>query len=117
MNEEPISIAKQILSEIARAKDFSTTTDINEIFASAETIIGSLAFLTSPIVDAEIEYRKQIVYYINEGKSHAEAETRAKTSEAYKYWKKLEAVKDLANEQILLLKKFQTELGLEYKRS
>lgn len=115
--EDPINIAKDILREVAHAKNFSTTTDVNEIFSSAEMLIGSLAYLTGPIVEAESAYRNLVVSYLDKEMSHAEAEARSKASEEYKKWKKLESVKELAEHQINLLKKFQVDLGKEWTRT
>lgn len=117
MKDNVTQAAKDILVTIAESKNFSTTTDIQQIFENAETIIGLLAFLTGPIVDAESDYRQLIVRFEDEGKSNASAEARAKASEEYKIWRKLESVRDLATEQIQLLKKFQGDLGKEWQRS
>lgn len=115
--EDSLNVAKQVLQEVAQAKHLSTTTDIDTIFMSAETIIGLLAFLTGPIVESELAYRRLIVKFEDEGKSNASAEARAKASDEYMVWRKLDMVKELATEQLLLLKKFKEDLGKEWKRS
>ena len=115
--EDSLNVAKQILQEVAHARNLSTTSDIDEVFGSAETIIGLLAFLTGPLVEAEMAYRRLIVQFEDEGRSHASSEARARASDEYMIWRKMDSVKDLATEQLLLLKKFKEDLGKEWQRS
>jgi|ERR1051326_216373 hypothetical protein len=109
--------AKLVLTEVARAKQFTQTGQLNEIFLSAESIVSGLAYLLSPMLDAEQAYRKLRQGYINDGMTAAAAEAHAKASDEYKFWRKLEGVYDLGEQQINLLKKFGPLLENEYKRS
>src|SRR5436190_11278482 len=98
--------AKLILGEVARAKYFSETQQIGEIFLSAETIISGLAYLLSAKLEAEQAYRIKRQSHINEGMTAAAAEAHAKATNEYIRWRKLEGVYDLGEQQIQLLKKF-----------
>jgi hypothetical protein len=109
--------AKIVLTEVARAKGFSETQQLNEIFLSSETIISGLAYLLSPRLEAEQAYRKLITAGIDGGMSAAAAEAKAKASDEYVQWKKLEGVYELGQEQINILKKFGPLLNQEYQRS
>jgi hypothetical protein len=109
--------AKIVLAEVARAKQFTQTRQIGEIFLSAETIVSGLAYLLSPMLEAEQAYRIKRQSHINDEMTAAAAEAHAKASDEYKYWRKLEGVYDLGEQQIQLLKKFGPLLEAEYKRS
>ena len=69
------------------------------------------------MLDAEQAYRIKRQTYINEGMTGAAAEAHAKATDEYKYWRKLEGIYDLGEQQIQLLKKFGPLLENEYKRS
>jgi hypothetical protein len=66
---ETSQTAKIVLAEVARAKGFSETQQLNEIFLSSETIISGLAYLLSPRLEAEQAYRKLITAGIDGGMS------------------------------------------------
>ena len=112
-----IETAKLVLGEVARAKQFTETKQIGEIFLSAETIISGLAYLLSAKVEAEQAYRIKRQLHINEGMSAAAAEAHAKATDEYAHWQKLEGVYELGVQQIQLLKKFGPLLEDEYKRT
>lgn len=109
--------AKLILAEVASAKGFTEARNIGAVFLSAETIISGLAYLVGPMLDAEQVYRQKRLSYINDGMTAAAAEAHAKATDEYKYWRKLEHVYDLGEQQTQLLKKFGPLLEAEYKRS
>ena len=108
------TIAKELVAEIAHAKTITTTTDIADVFMSAEQIIGTLAYLIGPIQDMEQEYRKLALKRDEESQSQADA--RAKASDEYKRWKKFERLYDLAHEQVMMLKKFKDDIAMERQR-
>jgi hypothetical protein len=112
-----IETAKVVLGEVARAKQFTETRQIGEIFLSAETIISGLAYLLAAKVEAEQDYRIKRMKFINDGMTAAAAESHAKASDEYVQWRKLEGVYDLGEQQIQLLKKFGPLLEDEYKRT
>ncbi|HLH93564.1 MAG TPA: hypothetical protein VKW08_00455 [Xanthobacteraceae bacterium] len=109
--------AKIVLGEVAKAKHFTETGQLNEIFLSAETIISGLAYLLSAKVEAEQQYRLKRVKCLNDGMTAAAAEAHAKASDEYVYWQKLEGVYDLGVQQTQLLKKFGPLLDDEYRRT
>lgn len=116
MNEEIQQLALDLRSEIGRAKELTSDTSFHEIFMSAETIIGILAYLISPIALLEQRYRTKIVEYMDEGDSHAKAEARAKAGDEYMEWRKYAGLVEIGNQQVLLLKKFRDLLAQEYDR-
>src|SRR5262245_8930961 len=114
---DALDTAKLVLGEVARAKHFTETKQIGEIFLSSETIVSALAYLTGPMLDAEHVYRLKRQSYIADGMTAAAAEANAKASEEYIYWRKLEMAYELGQEQINILKKFGPLLENEYRRS
>lgn len=117
MNPEYTKLALDLRAMIGRARTISDTTDFNEVFTSAENIIGTLSYLITPLVELERAYRVKVVEYMNADDSAAKAEAKAKASDEYASWKKLQMLYDLGSEQILLLKKFQTKLETGYGSS
>ena len=99
-------------NEIAKAGQLASDVDIHEVFLSAETIISCLAYLISPIAEMEQRYRQKVMDAMLSG-SNAKAEAHGKASEEYKEWRKHAALYKLGHEQILLLKRFRTDLALE----
>ena len=97
--------------------DFSRPQSLHVIFTSAETLIAALASLTSPLIELESAYHNDVRGYIEDGKSATAAEALAKAGEAYKDWKKVKMIYELAQEQIMLLKKFHSAIEDEYART
>lgn len=115
--KEAIEMAKNMLEIIRQGKDHTKIKDFNTLFFDAESIVGAMAWLVGPLMDAEQDYRKLIVQYMEAGDSHAKAETQAKVSESYKDYKKIQMAYDLAGEQVKLIKKFSDKLEDEYRRA
>lgn len=88
-----------------------------ELMDSSEFLLSFRAWLTAHIMEAEAKYRDKIEEFRMEGKSVAAAETKAKTTPEYRAYKFLERTDDLANEQVLLVKKFFSRLDEEFKNS
>ena len=61
--------------------------------------------LDEELIDAESAYMNVKVVYIEEGKTVAEAEARAKATEAYKNYLRLKAKKEQIKEFIRIVKK------------
>jgi hypothetical protein len=112
-----LKTAKVVLTEVARAKEFTETKQIGEIFLSAETIVSGLAYLLGAKLDAEKAYRVKRQSFIAQGMTAAAAEAQAKASDEYILRRKLEGVYDLGEQQIMLLKKFGPMLEDEYRRA
>lgn len=117
MNEDIKKQAKFVLEEIANARRYSESTAPHDLFLSCEAIISSLAFLIGPLMDLETAYRQKVRTYMLADHSHAKAEALAKADQEYQDWRKLQYAYDLANQQIMLLKKFSDKLQQEFKRS
>lgn len=115
MNQEALEVCKDLVSEIGRAKSLTSDLDMQEVFLSAETIIGLLAYLIKPKNDLEHEYHVQALK--RDGESQSQATARAKASEVYRDWRKLSDLYDLAHEQVMLLKKFKEEIAMEHQRT
>lgn len=102
---------------IARARTYRTITQADDLFFDAEALISSLAYLTGPKAELEQTYRKKVVHYISTGESVAKAEALAKASDEYKWYKKIEAIYQLGEEQIKILKRFKEDLAQELRRA
>ena len=112
-----MELATELRDVIAKARNYSDVTDAHEIFMDAETIIGTLAFLISPIACLEQTYKMMIVEFMEDGDSNAKAKSKAEASDSYRDWKKLKAIYELGEQQLMLLKKFKDDLNSEYARS
>lgn len=117
MNEEITELALELRALIGKSRDITDSTSFNEVFIMAEQILGTLAYLISPIMLLEQRYRQKVVEYMNEGDSATKAASRAKATDEYVEWRKYEQLYDLGHEAIMLLKKFKTKLEDEYQRN
>ena len=115
--KKAIETAKDMLEVIRQGKDHSKIKDYNTLFFDAESIVGAMAWLVGPMLEAEQDYRKLVIAYMESGDKHNAAETKAKVSDVYKDYKKIESAYKLADEQIKLLKKFASLLQDEYRRT
>ena len=75
-----------------------------------QKLIALLGNFDDSLIEAELAYRRLRSGFIEDGKSAAEAETRAKASDAYRDYLKLKAKRDRINEFVMLSKK---RVGLE----
>lgn len=105
-----------LVTELQSAKDFTKVGDFQSLFMGAEAINSALAFLADALIRFEQEYRAKILFHEEAGDSHARAETKAKTLEEYRKYRKLQLVYERADEHIKLLKKFRDVMGNEYQR-
>lgn len=115
-NEETKKLAVQVREIIKGASDYSQV-DPHQVFIDMEALISALASLTSPMLEAEQAYRRIKVKYIELGKSAAEADARARASDEYLWWRKLQAIYNLAEEQIKICKKWSMSIEAEYNRT
>ena len=106
-----------LVTVLTGAKDYSEIKDFHGLFADLEAIVSALALLIDPQMRLEQAYRELVVKYMDDGDSHAKAEAKARASEEYRKWKKLELTCKLADEQIKALKKFESSLAMEWQRS
>lgn len=117
MNEDINKLALDLRGMIGQARQIHDTTDFNSVFITAENIIGTLAYLISPLTHLEQKYRNKVVYFMEEGDSTAKAEAKARASDEYVEYKKYDMLYNLGHEQVLLLKRFTRNLELEHQRS
>lgn len=71
----------------------------------AVRLVSLLAGLDDEMIEAEMEYRQLRSLYIEEGKSAAEAEARAKSNQLYAKYLKLKAKRERVQEIVNLSKK------------
>lgn len=114
-DKEIIETAKVLLANIADAQKFSNPFNANQLFIISENLLSCLAYLVGPLMDAESAYRGKTAEFMAQGDSASAAEIKSKASEEYKKWKKLDYACELAQEQIMLLKKFADKMEFESK--
>jgi len=120
MNENVRGTAKLILSEIVSLKQGVKGNDSHGLLISLETLMAALASLTGPLVDLEMAYRNKLKEHIltpevdGKSMSQSKAEVLAKAGDEYKDWQKILKVYELAQEQVLVIKKFSDKI--EYGR-
>ena len=88
-----------------------------ELFETSEFLLSFRSWLTNHIMEAEARYRDKVQEFKDQNMSVAASETNAKTTAEYRAYKYLNRVDDLAQEQILLVKKFSSRLEEELKGS
>lgn len=116
MTQEVLKLAIDLRDQIGEARNYTQATDAFEIFMDAESIVGTLSFLISPLMELETLYRQKVVEFMDGGDSAAKADAKAKATNEYKEWRKLQMIIELAQEQIMLCKKFKDSIEMEYKR-
>jgi hypothetical protein len=105
------------LGLVQKATDYTNPYNPAELFVIAEKLIAFQAYLLGPMMTLETIYRKKVVEYQNSGKSHAGAESEAKTTQEYEDYQYIKYSYELMGEQIKLIKKFSGELGREYEQA
>jgi hypothetical protein len=115
MTKETEQVCKEILAEIANGSRFSEVKNYSELFDGVEKLISNLAWLVSPLLEAEQAYRIKVLSYRKDGESVAGAEMKAKCDPEYLTWQKLRETRDLADAQIKVIKKFASLLQEEYR--
>ena len=116
MTTEVLKLATDLRDQIGEARNYTQATDAYTIFMDAENIIGTLSFLVGPVMELETLYRQKVVEFMEKGDSAAKAEAKAKATEEYKSWRKLQMIMDLGTEQIMLCKRFKESIEMEYNR-
>lgn len=71
----------------------------------AAKLVSLMGSLDDELIDAELKYRNIRTFYIDDDKTAAEAEARAKSSEAYRNYLHLKAKKERIQEFINISKK------------
>jgi|GEM_PF-6200812 len=106
MNDDYKKYARELASQIAEAR----THDLNSkdlLFEKAENLIGTLTYLVKPICELEVSYYQEIkrLMMSDDKMSVSRAENEAKTTDMYLEWRKLKMLVELANEQVMMIKK------------
>jgi len=109
--------ARTIYTILREAKDKTEIGDFHGMFGDVETLISSLAFLITPLLEREMAYRQVIVREMANGAPNTKAEAIARASREYLDWKKLQMIYDLAEEQIKILKRFRGLIEQEFQRT
>lgn len=117
MTKETEQVCKEILAEIANGGKFSELKSYGDLFMGAEGIISNMAWLVSPLLEAEQAYRIRVQSYRKDGESVAGATAKAQCDPEYLEYKKIQYVYDLADEQCKLIKKFADKLESEWNRT
>ena len=119
MNEQVEKSLKLLLQEIASSSKWGATVSPHVTFQSCERIITLMAQLNHFRVGAELAYRKKVIEFLDTPKlklvggeerkaetSYSEAEARAKATQEYDIHKRVEGVFEIAQEQIMSIKKW-----------
>ena len=94
-----------ILDGAKKAVEENIPTSPAQWLDAAQRLNALIQNLDEELVNAEITYRRIRSYFIEEGKSASESETRAKSSEEYGQYLKLKAKKDQVEGFIQIAKK------------
>ena len=116
MNPEEEKAYSQLMQILRAVKDYSTT-DFNTIFTDLETLISLQTYLIDPLTRLEQEYYKKIADFEALDMSHASSVVRAKGTDEYRRFRKMEKTYKLCEEQIRIAKKFESRLEVEFQSS
>jgi len=118
LNEEIVTQCEKAIEKIREIRLKSDRPLVPaELFEGAEFLHSFRAWLTSHILEAEARYRDMVQVNRGQDMSVSAAETQAKTSPEYRAFRYLQRVDELAEEQILIVKRFMTRMGEEYRES
>lgn len=112
-------LCKELLAEIASSSSWGTTVAPHVTFQSCERIISLMARLNSFRVSSEMAYRRKLIEFLDAKKnkivggeerivetSYSEADARAKATQEYDTHRRVENIFEIANEQIMAIKKW-----------
>lgn len=117
MDEKVTASAKKLLSLIGTTRDYSNPRAFIELGGACDEIMREMVYLVGPLMDAETAYRDEIRLLMESDVSVAKAEAMAKAGVNYNEWQKLKLVYELAEQQIMLLKKFGSKMEGEYRNT
>lgn len=126
METEIQKLLKELLGEIASSSQWGTTVAPHVTFQSCERIISLMARLNSFRVSSEMAYRKKLIEFLDMKKtkstadgerivetSYSEADARAKATQEYDTHRRVENIFEIANEQIMAIKKWADVLKVD----
>lgn len=126
MEQEIQKLLKELLGEIASSSQWGTTVAPHVTFQSCERIISLMARLNSFRVSSEMAYRRKLIYFLDQKKtkttvdserqvdiSYSEADARAKATQEYDTHRRVENIFEIANEQIMAIKKWADVLKVD----
>lgn len=114
LTKEETQVLVDLKSQIYSAKRYTEARNPHDLFIDAENIIGNMAYVSGIMLEFEHEYMKLKNGYCEGGDSVARADTKAQASDVYLNYRKMKSLYELGNEQVLLLKKFQSVIEMEY---
>lgn len=119
-------LIKELLGEIASSSQWGATVAPHVTFQSCERIISLMARLNSFRVSSEMAYRKKLIEFLDAKKtkstadgerivetSYSEADARAKATQEYDTHRRVENIFEIANEQIMAIKKWAEVLKVD----
>jgi len=119
-------LCKELLSEIASSSQWGSTVPPHVTFQSCERIISLMARLNSFRVSSEMAYRRKLIEFLDMKKtkttadgerivetSFSEADARAKATQEYDTHRRVENIFEIANEQIMAIKKWADVLKVD----
>lgn len=119
-------LCKELLGEIASSSSWGTTVAPHVTFQSCERIISLMARLNSFRVSSEMAYRRKLIEFLDAKKnkivggeerivetSYSEADARAKATQEYDTHRRVENIFEIANEQIMAIKKWSDVLKVD----
>jgi len=86
-----------------------------DLFVLAEAFNSFRFWVSAYFLEAEALYREKLEGYRNEGMSVAGAEAKAKVTPEYRTYNYLKRVDSMVEEQVLLVKKFESRMDDEGK--
>lgn len=126
MNQEIEKLLKELLAEIASSSTWGSTVAPHITFQSCERIISLMARLNSFRVSSEMAYRRKLIEFLDTKKvkatadgervvetSYSEADARAKATQEYDTHRRVENIFEIANEQIMAIKKWADVLKVD----
>lgn len=82
-----------------------------------EYLISFRFWISAHLLEAEASYRDKVEEFREEGKSVSAAESKAQITPEYRGYKFLKRLDDLVDEQVLLVKKFESRMDDERRMS
>lgn len=118
LSDEVLRYCEEAITKISQIrKDSNRPLVPAELFEMAEWLHSFRSWITWALLETEAKYRDKVELFRSEDRSVAASESMGKTTPEYRAYKYLVRVDSLAEEQVLLVKKFITQLDSEFKHS
>jgi len=116
-NDSNKSISENLIYHVNEVQELIQAGNIQEMGVTAGKIEKYVTSLSEAAQKARSKYHNREVEYLNEGKSAAESEKRAKASAEYRLYKRYDALVDRGESAIQTLKKWADRLSEERKNA